>query len=184
MRIIAGKYGGRVLKVPEFSPTRPTTNIAKEALFNVIENYYNFDNIRFLDLFGGTGQLSYEMASRGCTDITVVEQFPKCVKFIENTIDLLEIQGMRVYPMDIFKYIKHCKNEKFDLIFAGPPYPLPNLPEIPDLIFDQDLVEGLGWFIMEHNPQHNFKKHPHFWKSKNYGQTIFSIFTNTGKNKD
>jgi 16S rRNA (guanine(966)-N(2))-methyltransferase RsmD len=184
MRIIGGKYGGRVLKVPEFSPTRPTTNIAKEALFNIIENYYNFDNIRFLDLFGGTGQLSYEMASRGCTDITIVEQFPKCVKFIEQTINLLEIQGMRVYPIDIFKYIKIVKNEKFDLIFAGPPYPLPNLPDIPDLVFENDLIEGEGWFVMEHNPQHSFKKHPHFWKQNNYGQTIFSIFTNAGRKKE
>ena len=181
MRIIAGKYGGRVLKVPEFSPTRPTTNIAKEALFNTLENYYNFENIRFLDLFGGTGQLSYEIASRGCADITIVEQYPKCVKFIEKTRDLLDIEGMRVMPMDIFKFMKQSK-EKFDLIFAGPPYPLPTLPDIPDLIFEHDLVEGEGWFIMEHNPKHNFKKHPHYVKQKKYGQTIFSIFTNGGKN--
>lgn len=183
MRIIAGKFGGRVLKVPEFSPTRPTTNIAKEALFNMLENYYNFDNIAFLDLFGGTGQLSYEMASRGCQDITLVEQFPKCVKFIEKTIIQLGIEGMRVMPMDIFKYLPMA-NRTFDLIFAGPPYPLPNLADIPDLIFENSLIEGEGWFILEHNPQHNFKNHPHYIKQKKYGQTIFSIFTNEGKKRD
>lgn len=182
MRIIAGKYGGRVLKVPEFAPTRPTTNIAKEALFNVIENAYNFENIRFLDLFGGTGQLSYEMASRGCIDITIVEQFPKCVKFIEKTRDELQIEGMKIMPMDVFKYMEMAQ-ASFDLIFAGPPYPLPILASIPDWIFKHNLLEGEGWFILEHNPQHNFKKHPHFVKSRNYGQTIFSIFTNKGKEK-
>lgn len=180
MRIIAGKYGGRFLKTPEFAPTRPTTNIAKEALFNTLSNYYNFDNISYLDLFGGTGQLSFEMASRGCMDITIVEMHPPCVNFIEKTRDELEIEGMQVVAMDIFKFIP-LANRRYDLIFAGPPYPLPNLDEIPDLIFENNLVEGEGWFILEHNPQHNFKDHKHFYKKKKYGQTIFSIFTNAGK---
>lgn len=181
MRIIAGKYGGRVIQSPEFSPTRPTTNIAKEALFNSLENYFNFDKIAFLDLFGGTGQLSYEIASRGCEKITIVEQYPKCVQFIEKTKSLLDIQGMKVMPMDVFKYIATSK-DKFDLIFAGPPYPLPNLAELPDLVINHQLIEGEGWFVLEHNPNHNFKKHPNYIKQKKYGQTIFSIFTNAGKN--
>jgi 16S rRNA (guanine966-N2)-methyltransferase len=177
MRIIGGKWSGLNLKVPVFSPTRPTTNIAKEALFNIIDNNYNFDNIRFLDLFAGTGQLSYEFASRGCTDITSVEVFQPCLKFIEKTMKQLKIEGMRIVPMDVFKFIESC-NEQFDVIFAGPPYPLPNLAEIPDKIFEHNLVEGEGWFILEHNPQHNFSSHPNFLKSKKYGQTIFSIFVN------
>ncbi|MGB1248087.1 MAG: RsmD family RNA methyltransferase [Chitinophagales bacterium] len=177
MRIIAGKYGGLNLKVPMFEPTRPTTNIAKEALFSSLENYYNFDNIRYLDLFAGTGQLSYEMASRGCTDITSIEMHPKCVTFIEKTIEKLDIQGMRVFQADVFKYMESC-NQQFDLIFAGPPYPLPTLNTIPDKIFENNLVEGKGWFILEHNPNHNFKNHPNFYKKRNYGQTIFSIFVN------
>ncbi len=102
MRIIAGKYWGRFLKTPEFAPTRPTTNIAKEALFNTLNNYYNFDKIAYLDLFGGTGQLSFEMASRGCTNITTVEMHQPCVNFIEKTRDELEIEGMQVVAMDIF----------------------------------------------------------------------------------
>lgn len=181
MRIIAGKYGGRFLKTPEFSPTRPTTNIAKEALFNSLENYYNFDKIKYLDLFGGTGQLSFEMASRGCTDITLIEKHPPCVNFIDKTIEELGIQGMKVINMDVFQFIRST-DQQFDLIFAGPPYPLPNIPDLPDLIIEHQLIEGEGWFILEHNPQHNFKKHPNFIKKRNYGQTIFSIFTNQGKN--
>lgn len=177
MRIIGGKWSGLNLKVPTFAPTRPTTNIAKEALFNIIDNNFNFENIRFLDLFAGTGQLSYEFASRGCTDITSVEIFNKCLHFIEQTRKQLKIEGMRIVPMDVFKFIE-TNGEHYDVIFAGPPYPLPNLASIPDKIFEYNLIEGQGWFILEHNPQHNFKSHPNFYKSKNYGQTIFSIFVN------
>jgi 16S rRNA G966 N2-methylase RsmD len=88
--------------------------------------------------------------------------------------------GVNVLQMDVFKYMESC-SQQYDLIFAGPPYPLPNLPEIPDLIFKHNLVEGEGWFIMEHNPNHNFEQHPHFYKYKNYGTTIFAIFRNQGK---
>lgn len=178
MRIIAGKYGGVNLKQPKFAPTRPTTNIAKEALFSMLDNYYNFDNIRFLDLFGGTGQISYEFASRGCTDITTIEKFAPCTQFMQKNIEKLKIEGMQVMQMDVFKFIEST-TQQFDVIFAGPPYPLPNLDTIPDKIFEHQLVEGQGWFILEHNPQHNFKKHPNFWRARNYGQTIFSIFVNT-----
>lgn len=181
MRIIAGKYGGVNLKTPTFAPTRPTTNIAKEALFSMINNYYNFDNINFLDLFGGTGQMSYEFASRGCTDITTVEKFGACVNFMEKTIERLGIEGMKVNQMDVFKFIKNT-NQQFDIIFAGPPYPLPNLDTIPDVIFENNLVEGKGWFILEHNPLHDFTHHKHFWRKRNYGQTIFSFFVNDAEN--
>ncbi|MFT4644232.1 MAG: 16S rRNA (guanine966-N2)-methyltransferase [Planctomycetota bacterium] len=180
MRIIAGKYGGINLKTPTFSPTRPTTNIAKEALFNMIDNYYNFDNVSFLDLFGGTGQMSYEFASRGCIDITTVDKFAPCVSFMNKTIERLQIEGMKTVQMDVFKYMK-IADKKYDLIFAGPPYPLPTLDTIPDVVFENELVDGKGWFILEHNPQHNFDKHPNFWKKRNYGQTIFSIFVNVEK---
>lgn len=177
MRIIGGEHKGYVLKQPKFKPTRPTTDIAKEALFNVIENYYNIENIAFLDLFAGTGALSYEMGSRGCTDITSVELFAPCYNFIKKTSTKLGLNGHNILNMDIFKYIPSCQRQ-FDLIFAGPPYPLETIPDIPGLIFEHKLVEGAGWFIMEHNPKHNFKNHPNFWKKKNYGQTIFSIFVN------
>jgi 16S rRNA (guanine966-N2)-methyltransferase len=133
-----------------------------------------------LDLFGGTGSISYEFASRGCTDITTVEIFPKCANFIKKTAQDFGLKQIKVMQMDVFRYIE-TSVEKYDVIFAGPPYPLPNLDEIPDLIFQQELVDGEGWFILEHNPDHNFEKHPHFVKSKNYGSTIFAFFTNAGK---
>ena len=177
MRIIAGKYGGVNLKTPTFSPTRPTTNIAKEALFSSLDNYYNFDNVNFLDLFGGTGQMSYEFASRGCTDINTVEKFGPCVNFMHKNIEKLGIEGMIVHQMDVFRFMK-TTTKTFDIIFAGPPYPLPTLDTIPDEVFKNKLVEAKGWFILEHNPDHNFKNHPNFWKKRNYGQTIFSIFVN------
>lgn len=177
MRIIAGKYGGMHIKQPMFDPTRPTTNIAKEALFNMLENYYNFDNIRFLDLFAGTGQISLEFASRGCTDITSVDLHHKCTNFIQETAEKLQIDGIKVMPMDVFDFMNKT-TEQFDIIFAGPPYPLPTLPNIPDIVFENKLILDKGWFIMEHNPNHNFKNHPNFYKKRNYGQTIFSIFVN------
>ena len=177
MRIISGKYGGLHLRPPMFEPTRPTTNIAKEALFSMLDNYYNFDNIRFLDLFAGTGQITFEFASRGCVDINSVELHGKCVNFIEETAEKLEVEGLKVHQMDVFQYMNNCK-EKYDLIFAGPPYPLPTLPDLPNVVFENKLILDKGWFIMEHNPNHNFKDHPNFYKKRNYGQTIFSIFVN------
>lgn len=177
MRIIGGSLKGIRFEPPKNIPTRPTTDFAKEGLFNTLNNSYNFENIKVLDLFGGTGSISYEFASRGCEDITTVEIFPKCADFIKQTVQKHKLNAIKVLRMDVFDYIKTC-NQKFHVIFAGPPYPLPNLATIPDLIFDHQLVEGEGWFILEHNPNHNFEKHSHYFKNKNYGTTIFSIFTN------
>lgn len=177
MRIIGGRLKAIRFEPPKNIPTRPTTDFAKEGLFNTLNNAYNFDNIKVLDLFGGTGSISYEFASRGCEDITTVEIFPKCADFIKQTVQKHKLNAIKVLRMDVFEYIKTC-NQNFNVIFAGPPYPLPNLATIPDLIFDHQLVEGEGWFILEHNPNHNFEQHPHYFKNKNYGTTIFSIFTN------
>ncbi len=181
MRIIGGRLKGIRFQPPQNIPTRPTTDFAKEGLFNVINNSFNFDNIKVLDLFGGTGSISYEFASRGCTDITTVEIFPKCAAFIKKTAAELKLSGIHALQMDVFSFINNC-NQKFDVIFAGPPYPLENLASLPDLVFEAGLVEGEGWFILEHNPNHNFEKHPHYFKGKNYGTTIFSIFVNATQN--
>lgn len=177
MRIIGGNLKAIRFSPPKNIPTRPTTDFAKEGLFNTLNNVFNFDKIRVLDLFGGTGSISYEFASRGCKDITTVEIFPKCADFIKKTATEHNLSAIKVLKMDVFDFIK-TSHQQFDFIFAGPPYPLPTLNTIPDLIFEFDLLEGKGWFIMEHNPNHNFEKHPHFFKSKNYGTTIFSIFVN------
>lgn len=177
MRIIGGRLKGIRFEPPKNIPTRPTTDFAKEGLFNTINNSYNFDNIVVLDLFGGTGSIAYEFASRGCTDITTVEIFPKCADFIRKTASAHQLSAIKVVQSDVFNFIE-SNHRQFDVIFAGPPYPLPNLATIPDLIFKHNMVEGEGWFILEHNPNHNFEAHPHYWKSKNYGTTIFSIFLN------
>lgn len=183
MRIIGGRFKGLRFQPPQNIPTRPTTDFAKEGLFNVIDNNFNFENLRVLDLFGGTGSITYEFSSRGCTNITTVEIFPKCAAFIKKTVQERDMEGVKVLQMDVFKFIK-SSHEKFHVIFAGPPYPLENLNTLPDLILQYELIEGEGWFILEHNPNHNFEKHPHFLRSKNYGTTIFSIFVNNPSPKE
>ncbi|MES2622108.1 MAG: RsmD family RNA methyltransferase [Bacteroidota bacterium] len=183
MRIIGGRLKGIRFEPPKNIPTRPTTDFAKEGLFNILQNSFNFENVKMLDLFGGTGSISYELASRGCKDITTIEIFPRCADFIKKTVQQHQLSAIKVLRMDVFKFIETA-HQKFNLIFAGPPYPLPNLDTIPDLIFQYKLLDGQGWFILEHNPDHNFEKHPHFLRSKNYGTTIFSIFVNEVKNSD
>jgi 16S rRNA (guanine(966)-N(2))-methyltransferase RsmD len=183
MRIISGKYKGYRLRQPRFEPTRPTTDFAKEALFNIIHHYFHFANIRVLDLFAGTGAISYEFLSRGSTDVTSVELHRKCVDFIKKTSAHLKFEGHTVLQTDVFSFIETCRST-FDIIFAGPPYPLPQLSLLPDLIFEKKMVEGEGWFILEHHPQHHFGQHPHFWAKRQYGTTIFSIFVNEPQGYD
>jgi 16S rRNA (guanine966-N2)-methyltransferase len=177
MRIIGGIHKGYILKQPKLEPTRPTTNIAKEALFSIIDNYFNFDNIKVLDLFGGTGSISYEFGSRGTENITTVELDTHAIKFIQKTSEKLNLVGHKILQMNVLDYIENCR-EEYDVIFAGPPYKMPEIPLIPDKIIERGLIEGEGWFIMEHDPKHNFDRHPHLWTRRNYGQTNFSIFVN------
>ncbi|MEZ5056102.1 MAG: RsmD family RNA methyltransferase [Saprospiraceae bacterium] len=177
MRIIGGKFKGRRFNPPAKNwPTRPTTDFAKEGLFNILTNRIDFDEISVLDLFGGTGNHSYEFISRGCNDVTYVDKFGACVSFVKQTAKELNIEDkINIIKGDVFVYIKHC-HRKFDYIFAGPPYPLPNIPEIPDLIFEYDLLTDDGVFVMEHNPNHDFANHKHLKEVRNYGTTIFSFF--------
>lgn len=175
MRIIAGKYGGRRITPPYLSPTRPTTDYAREGLFNILESRFDLCSISFLDLFGGTGCISYEMASRGCTDIVTVEKHPQCIAFIKKTIVLLNTDAIKPIRADVFTYLEHCERQ-FNLIFAGPPYTLKNLSILPDLIFSKNILTPTGWFILEHNPAHDFQKHPCFIEQRKYGTTIFAFF--------
>ena len=170
-----GKVGNSIL-LPR-PPARPTTDFAKEGLFNVLNNYYEFDSISFLDLFGGTGSISYEFASRGCTDITLVEKAGINIKFIKRTNEELDA-NIIVIQSDVFKFMADS-SRSFDIIFAGPPYPLPNLDTIPDKVFENALLADEGILILEHNPDHNFEDHPRYTTGRNYGTTIFSIFTNS-----
>ncbi len=177
MRIIGGQFKGRKFYPPAKNwPTRPTTDFAKEGLFNILQNDLDFESIKVLDLFGGTGNHSYEFISRGCQDVTYVDKFPGCVRFVQKTAKELDISDkILVVKADVFKFI-HRTKDQYDYIFAGPPYPLPNIPEIPDLIFEKELLKEDGLFVLEHNPNHNFKNHEFFYNVRNYGQTIFSFF--------
>ncbi|MBK8442978.1 MAG: RsmD family RNA methyltransferase [Sphingobacteriales bacterium] len=174
LRIIGGKHKGYRFQAPKNNPARPTTDIAKEGLFNVLYNTFEFSAIKVLDLFGGTGSISYEFCSRGCEDVTTVELFGKNADFIKQTAATLHLP-VQVVKGDVFKFIRNNR-EQYDVIFAGPPYPLPHLDTIPDLIFEHHCLQAEGWLILEHNPQHHFDEHPYFLQKKNYGTTIFSIF--------
>lgn len=158
--------------------TRPTTDVGKEGLFNIIANNLEISKLKTLDLFGGTGSISYELASRGATDQTIVEKDSKMYEFIKKVATQLNLQHLRVIKMDVFKFIEQCK-EQFDFIFAGPPYALTNIDDLPRLIFEKRLLKEKGWFVLEHTPRNDYKKFPFFKAERNYGTTIFSIFIET-----
>ena len=176
MRIISGKFGGRKIHPPTHMPhTRPTTDIAKEGLFNVLQHQIDFEDMVSLDLFGGTGSISYELASRGCNDLTIVEQDPKMYAFIQKNIQDLKIEQVKLFRMEVFKFIDVC-DKQFSFIFAGPPYALNTIDNLPKLIFEKKLLLPEGWFVLEHTPRNNYENHPNFLKVKNYGTTLFSFF--------
>ena len=176
MRIIGGNLGGRRVNPPANMPyTRPTTDIAKEGLFNILQNNLDFDGMKTLDLFGGTGSISYELASRGATDLTIIEKDTKMHAFITGNVEALKIENCKVLKTDVFKFIDQC-NESFDFIFAGPPYALANIDDLPKLVVEKKLLKPGGWFVLEHTPRNNYKKFVLYKTERNYGTTIFSIF--------
>lgn len=178
MRIISGIHGGRKIHPPAKMPhTRPTTDIAKEGLFNIIQNNLEIDELDVLDLFGGTGCISYELASRGALNITIVEKDNKMYDFIKKTVTELEFENFNVVKQDVFKFIESSTHQ-FDFIFAGPPYALATIDELPVKIFEHNLLKPGGWFVLEHTPRNDYKNFAHYKTERNYGTTIFSIFIN------
>ena len=178
MRIISGSMGGRRISPPANMPyTRPTTDIAKEGLFNILQNQLDFEELKTLDLFGGTGSISYELASRGAIDLTIVEKDQQMFSFIKKTSEMLKLENFKVVKSDVFRFIEHC-HEKFDFIFAGPPYALQTIDDLPKLVFEKALLQSGGWFILEHTPRNNYESFPYFKSARNYGTTVFSIFVN------
>ena len=146
MRIIGGEHSGRKFNPPGKMPyTRPTTDIAKEGLFNVLQHNLDFDNLKTLDLFGGTGSISYELASRGVSDLTIVEKDQAMVEFIKKTSAMLRIENIQIIKMDVFKYI-NMSVAQFDFIFAGPPYALTSIDDLPKIIFEKKMLKKGGWF--------------------------------------
>jgi 16S rRNA (guanine966-N2)-methyltransferase len=177
MRIVGGIFSGRRFSPPANIPARPTTEMARESLFNILSNLIDFENITALELFGGTGSVSYELASRGAKDITVVERDPASLDFIKKTAKMLVIDDrLHIARGDVFKFIKQ-NTERYDLIFADPPYALPNMDELPQLIFEQKMLRPGGIFVLEHTTTKNYQQHPNFTRMKNYGTTIFTFFT-------
>jgi 16S rRNA (guanine966-N2)-methyltransferase len=175
MRIISGRYGGRVFQPPAKMPhTRPTTDLAKEGLFNILENNLSIDQLKTLDLFGGTGSISYELASRGAEDLTIVEKDPAMANFIRQTAGKIGI-NLKIIQMEVFKYIDQSVS-KYDFIFAGPPYALTTIDDLPVRIFEKKLLNEGGWFVLEHTPRNSYQTHTNFKAERSYGTTVFSIF--------
>lgn len=176
MRIISGKWGGRRISPPAQMPhTRPTTDIAKEGLFNILQNRMDFEGIESLDLFGGTGCISYELASRGAAQLTLVEKDPIMHAFIKKNAEMLGMENYKVLKMDVFAYLQSCE-EDFDFIFAGPPYALGTIDELPKLIVSKKMIRKGGFFVLEHTPRNNYEKFEGFSFQRNYGTTLFSFF--------
>lgn len=176
MRIISGTLKGRRFSPPKSFSARPTTDVARESLFNVLNNRLDFSDLKALDLFGGTGSISYELASRGCADVTTIELNYKHYSFIKSMIKEFALERqMNVLKGDVFKFISRC-HDKFDMVFADPPFDLPIIESIPDLFFEQDLLTEDGFFIMEHSDKKSFESHPNFTELRKYGKVHFSFF--------
>ena len=176
MRIISGKYKGRRFDPPKSFKARPTTDMAKESLFNVLNNDIDWEETSALDLFGGTGGISFELVSRGCPRVVCVEKNFNHSTFIEKTKGELKIQSeMALLKMDVFAYLDYCK-EQFELIFADPPYDLKNFEEVPRMVFEKDLIKSDGIFILEHPRDYDFSNLALFESKRVYGSVNFSIF--------
>ncbi len=175
MRIITGKYKGRHFDVPRSFKARPTTDFAKENIFNVMNGYIDFEDCTALDLFAGTGSISLELLSREAKTVVSVEMDRDHANFIRQCLKKIDDENCMLIKGDVFRFVKSCK-QKFDFIFADPPYALPNLPTIPDLIFEHDLLAEDGVFVFEHGKDNDFSNHPRFKEHRSYGSVNFSIF--------
>lgn len=181
MRIITGTYKGRRFEVPRSFKARPTTDFAKENIFNVAQGYIDFDDSAALDLFAGTGSISLEMLSRGCKPVVSVEADRDHAAFIRQCLQKLGENNCALIRGDVFKFLKSCK-QQFNFIFADPPYALEKLPEIPNIIVpeNEQRGEGLlsenGLFVFEHGKQYDFSNHPRFLEHRAYGSVNFSLF--------
>ena len=175
MRIIGGTLKGKVILPPAGYKARPTTDFAKEGLFNILDNEYEFEDLKVLDLFGGTGSIAFEFASRGAARVYCVEMARENASFIKTEAARLGLSNVTMVRDNVFDFLPICR-EKFDIIFADPPYALEGLETLPDQIFAQDLLHPGCYFILEHGDEHSFTEHPHFKKERHYGRVHFSFF--------
>ena len=176
MRVITGKYKGRHFDVPRIFKARPTTDFAKENLFNVLRGYIDFDDEpTALDLFSGTGSITLELLSRGCSRVVSVEADALHYSFIRSFVD--KLQDLNAFPVraDVFRFLSKC-HEQFDFIFADPPYALPQLEQLPDIVLSRQLLRDGGIFVLEHGKTQDFSQHPRFVDHRAYGSVNFSFF--------
>ena len=178
MRIIAGNLRGRRLNPPTTLPVRPTTDMARESLFNILNNYVDYDECAVLDLFAGTGAVSLEFVSRGAKEVMSVDINAQCVDFIKASAQQFGVQNLHVVRSDVFDLLKRAY-KKFDIVFADPPYALEELAKLPDLVFEKELLTPDGIFVLEHPREFQFEDHPHFWQHRHYGKVNFTFFAQT-----
>jgi len=177
MRIIGGRLKGLRLNPPKNLPVRPTTDLAKEALFNILQNKIGFDDIRVLDLFSGTGNISMEFASRGAAQVISVDRSIQCVHYLKDTARQHGLTNIKTFKDDVFKYLQ-LETDQYDLIFADPPYDMNQIPEIPKIVFEKNLLLPGGLLIVEHQSMQNLSNHPAFSEQRKYGHSSFSFFNN------
>ncbi len=176
MRIISGIYRGIRIRPPKSFKARPTTDFAKENLFNILIHSYQLDGMEVLDLFSGTGSISYEFASRGVKSVVALEMVQPHFKFILDTCRKMEMDQVTAIRGDAFRYLKK-PYQSFDIIFADPPYDHPRLAELPDLVMSTKILHDEGLFILEHPSQYSFTAHPHYSQQRKYGGVNFTLFT-------
>ena len=181
MRIISGKHKSKRINAPKNLPVRPTTDMAKEALFNILNNYYYFDQISVLDLFAGIGSISFEFASRGTGKIISVDQNAGCIKFLDKIIDELQFD-IQTVKSDVYRFLERC-NQKFDIIFADPPYDFTEdkFQKIISLVFEKKLLDHEGLLIVEHSKKTDLTINKYYSHSKKYGENNFSFFEHKTK---
>lgn len=175
MRIIGGKYQRRHIIAPAKLPVRPTTDMAKEALFSIINNHFDFEQIHVLDLFAGTGNISYEFASRGAQEVIAVDMNNHCVQFIRQTVDKLAMENLRPVRAEAFHFLSFC-SVNFDIVFADPPYDFTGLIELPAKVMEANILNPGGWFILEHGERQDFTTYPGYSNTRKYGKVHFSFF--------
>ena len=177
MRIIAGTLRGRRLNPPANLPVRPTTDMARESLFNILNNYVDFEDCSVMDLFAGTGAVSFEFVSRGVREVTSIDINSQCTDYIKAEAARMAVRNIHVVRADVFDLLKRA-NRRFDIVFADPPYALEGLASLPDLVFDRQVLTDDGIFILEHPREFSFEAHPHFWQHRAYGKVNFTFFAN------
>lgn len=178
MRIIGGIYKGKQLVTPKNLPVRPTTDFAKEGLFNILNNKIDFEDLNVLDLFCGTGNISLEFASRGAKKIVAIDKHSPCLNFVRDTAKALKLNAIYTERGDVFKYLEKA-HARYDLVFADPPYELDNIAAIHDLVYQQGLLNPEGILVIEHGPKTDLCGKEHYLETRKYGNVHFSFFQKT-----